>query len=72
MYSKEGEGEVLLLMMINQKYHCRTPTDDVTPLPRARGERRDKRETRRVDTSERVRVYDKKDKYSSYCANQPE
>ena len=72
MYSKEGEGEVLLLLMINQKYHCRTLTDDSPVPPRAQGARRDERETRRVDTSERVRVYDKKDKYSIYCANKPE
>ena len=40
-------------------------------LPTDEHEERE-RETRRVDTSERVRVYDKKDKYSSYCTNQPE
>ena len=62
----------MLLLMIFQKYHCRRHTDDSHALPRARGERRDERETRRVDTSERVRVYDKKDKYSIYCANKPE
>ena len=64
---KKEKERLLLLLMINQKYHCRTPTDD-SPVPTGARER----ETRRVDTSERVRVYDKKDKYSSYCANQPE
>ena len=39
---------------------------------RERPESRDQRETRRVDIRERVRVYNKQDKYSSYCANQSE
>ena len=47
--------------MIPQRYHEHEERDETR-----------EKKTRRVDTSERVSVYDKKDKYSSYCANQPE
>ena len=47
-----------------------TPAERESERPESRETR--ERETTRVDIRERVRVYNKQDKYSSYCANQSE